>query len=1128
MPADSDADLTTARKSHRDELVSRTPVDVARKALDRIIVLELIGDNELAAACEGHLRTKFRVPRDHVSDVVNRLHKKIKEAKSNRTDAVPVMRTVLKDASPVSLRPGGYILRGIEPALIAKLTDRNCLLLSGPPRCGKSDTARWVAAQFEQLGYDVQQGSDLETASRFLLDPGAAERLFLLDDPLGGAHLDPGASRTLELLATLLSRLSSQKKIIIAQSQDAIFHASGRTEFQTCTVFGNGWIDLGEYPPAFLENLWIQMAMRANTPPSLRARMADALATGKRDIEPGCLQHLALSAGLSDDLSLDQAVRLAREPARSLGQALPMHASMADLLAALAIGSAPNALIEKRELAFAMDRSPTKLPGKVSALFPAVQLGGTRPVKVTPAYDRVFALEREAEVDLETLERRGIVRTPNSQIAFSHPYYRAAAASVLDAPTARMAAQAVRAAERGLFCLSSETSRATARNLDWLYRALANRADAQDSLISICVEGLHSIFPTTRDLCFAFLVRHLADLTDRLRDELPGWVRTIARTDLNDIRWRDGEAVFPSEHAIDGGEHILRSLRRVRKTDVSADLEILERETASYLSPERAAEVLTYLKREPDSLSVRAMGRLLSYDEAVLRAEAARIWLLRNRSNDLIVISRILEDENPTVILGAFLGAGLGWSKILPDRQATILQQLKLVAANPFAALLLLDRLVVFNRVELMGENPPWPVFGALMPIVLETLPADANISEVRLYAAMRDACEHLSVEAVIPILSSWTSWIERELARGILPDEFALSVPDVLLDVTGTRADLRRALVNRLFALPGTGAAMAMIRDFVDAWPSLDRAERAQITDALTRDRQDRRWLQAVALTRNVVPSELQDLILGSASALSDDASSLIRTVPPDILDAAVSVYCGRPQPLWWLGTHHKGETVWKNVVQQIALRPDHNKFEIALANIIFEQKGEPVAKIVETVGPEHIEKLFEILLRQRTKENGNYLSEAWSALFKRAKDTETKTAWLERIVLIAPVMLDDLDEIDRWLTEQEREELLARFKSDTNPLLLLHQLRELPPDDVQDMKDDTVAALKALVTRMPPRLYGTYDRIRRSCETLGLENDELTALLKDARAKIFKERKKHDDDSREVDALPKGWIAP
>lgn len=1127
MPAAPSTDLAIRRKAHRDTLVSTTTADQARTALDRVLVFERVGQAELEIACDRHLMSKFRAPRDRISDVINRLRGDIKQAKRDKADAVPQMRATLAESAPASLRPEGYVPRGIETDLVQTLSAKNCSLLSGPPRCGKSEAARWVAAEFEQLGYHVQQGADVEAASRFLLEPTNSERLFVLDDPLGGAHLDPDAGRILERLGILITKLSPQRKLIVAQSQDAIFDTLGRRQLQACSVSGHSWIDLAGYSPDFLSRLWTEMATAANVPASLTDRLANALKNSELILEPGCLQHLASSGeALSDDMPLDQAVRTAREPAKSLGRALAAQPSMANLLIALAIGTTPNAPITAREVAFAMDGTATSLPGKVSNPFQGMQIGGEPPAKQTPTYDKTPALDDAAELDLEKLERRGIVNVV-ATIGFAHPYYRAAGESILEAPTSRIANEALRITERALFCLAPATSRAVARNLNWLFTAMSTRTDARNKLISICVDGLHSIFPATRDLCFIFLVRHLADLSDELKHELPGWVRTITRASLDDVGWENGEAVFPSESMIDGYEWFLRSIRHVEQADVSAELEALESDGGSYLSSERAAEALAYFKHAPQALTFRAVGRLLSYDEAILRAEAARLWLSVNRADDAVLLSRIFDDESPIVAVRSFTGACSGWSSFSPDRQAAVVDGLKRVARDPFVALILLDRLVVFNRVEEFGDNPAWPIFGALMPIVLAVLPPEANISEPRLYSVMNDASDKLPVDAMMPILASWTSWLEHELARGVLIDEYALSVSAVLLDVTGTNAALRREIMTRLFALHGTSASMAIIRDFVDSWPDLDATERADVISIITSDRPDRRWLQALVLTRRVVPPDLQEVILGNPAALSADASSIIRDTPLELFNAAVAVYCGQPQPLWWLGTHHTRDTIWESVVWEIAHRPEHPQFETALADIMIEQKGEDIAEIVKSAGPEHLQRLFDILLRQRINENGNYLSEAWKALFEGMKDETTREQWFDRIVDAAPVMLDDLSEIDRWLTDEIKKKLFDRLEADLTPLLFLHALKDLPRYGLQELKDGTIAALKALLTKAPPRIFGTYDRISEQCQTLGLENIELDAVLREGRDKIFRDREKQRDEEPH-DPLPEGWIDP
>lgn len=156
----------------------------------------------------------------------------------------------------------------------------------------------------------------------------------------------------------------------------------------------------------------------------------------------------------------------------------------------------------------------------------------------------------------------------------------------------------------------------------------------------------------------------------------------------------------------------------------------------------------------------------------------------------------------------------------------------------------------------------------------------------------------------------------------------------------------------------------------------------------------------------------------------------------------------------------------------------------------------------------------------------NGSYLSEAWAALFERA-DKATKNAWLNRIDQLAAFMLDGLDEIDRWLPDQQSEALFERLSSDVTPILLFKRL-----DDLQgapsSLRDGAIAALKGLLKAAPPRLYGTYDHIVRECESLGLEDTELASLLEQERAKIFEARSKRNAEERHEEPLPDGWVAP
>ena len=85
------------------------------------------------------------------------------------------------------------------------------------------------------------------------------------------------------------------------------------------------------------------------------------------------------------------------------------------------------------------------------------------------------------------------------------------------------------------------------------------------------------------------------------------------------------------KHAVSAWE---RLFRRVSAQDVAAELSIFESSTDRYLSPQGAAKVLSFYAGDPSAISFRAIGRLLSYDEAAIRAKAIELWLKLPREDD--------------------------------------------------------------------------------------------------------------------------------------------------------------------------------------------------------------------------------------------------------------------------------------------------------------------------------------------------------------------------------------------------------------------------------------------------------------------------------------------------------------
>lgn len=184
-PDKNPTDLTKKRSEHRKTVATSLTPGALNSALKRLIVIERLEEQGLTAFCESWLVRDHDVPRDRLGQAIGDLRAAVKDAKGKDTNALPALKGVLEKFSAGSLLPEGYIERGDETAWMATLSADRALLLTGRPRSGKSDAAKYVASRFQKFGYTVRLLSDVKEAERFLSEPSSSQRLVVLDDPLG-------------------------------------------------------------------------------------------------------------------------------------------------------------------------------------------------------------------------------------------------------------------------------------------------------------------------------------------------------------------------------------------------------------------------------------------------------------------------------------------------------------------------------------------------------------------------------------------------------------------------------------------------------------------------------------------------------------------------------------------------------------------------------------------------------------------------------------------------------------------------------------------------------------------------------------------------------------------------------
>lgn len=1127
-----------------------------RDALGRIVVIDRAVKAEVIDRIGRYLRERG-IPDDVHADVIGRLLGIVSLKRKGVEDLATAIEGQVARDVPHSIRPLDYVVGTEEAGWVETTRAANCLMLSGVTRSGKSVAARWVAAEFERRGARIGAFEAVEEAERFLLNPGRELRVAVLDDPLGGVHPAYEPERQLQRLEALVAKLGPARRLIVAQGRERLLQVAGVASLEDCPIRGHGWIDTAGRPLDFLADLWLVFADQAAVAEPLRTAMAEALRDGTARIEPGTLEFLAnLPAVKPGAMTVTDAMRAALVDAKTLSRALAGEASSPTLMRALAIGSSPGEAIAWEEVAFISGEGGDVLPTKAGYLGLMMTMGGgPRAAAPLPEYASVPTLDPSSLADIDMLERRRMVETSEADLSnFTHPFYRAATELLLLAPSRPAAKQMLTMHKRALFARSAPTSRAAARNMDWILA----RADAgygiPMALFDHALAGLESLYPATRDLCFDFLRRNI-DHPEANDINIVAAGNLVASVELESLDWLGGEAIYPVDGRI-RDDAVFRGWDVPKASVIASALAALTHAGGAALTPEAAADTLLYLKARPAAATAEHMASLLSYDEAVLRAEAAKMWLMRKRSADDAILERIFADAHPLVARRALGGAIAGFSRCGPRRQAQLVEGLLSMATAPANAVLFLQRLVLFDRDHLMPKERPWAIFEALMPVVLGALPVSARFIEARLHNVMLDAGAVLSQEKMALICDRWLGWVERMNAAGYWLDDFALGVMDILFRYLADRPDLRGAMVERLLRLTVTTSRLTVIRDALAWWPSLSPDERQALRTCLTEEASDARWRQAVALTREDIPPEIEADLLPEGARLTDGHVRLRAEMPAILFDACFGVAVGDPDLLNEWRPRPTPE-VWNDAIEAIARDPRDPFFPAAFGLVAARANREDAAFIETLTAAAQIDPdaVFEPLLERTIYDGAIAWAQHWQALLGLDAVASHRECWLSRMAEVAHEVLSNVTTLDSWILDPAlRATIAAKLTSDYKvheALITLDQLKEmvdnlLTPipggaDDDDDDEDDpqsdfdpreSVRLLAEVIVRQIEetqiQFLNTIDNTSNLLERMELLTDALKARLTARRETLLPAysdaRKSYSEARRE--ALPEGWV--
>ncbi len=1127
--------LMLARAAHLGAL-AKTPAGELAAALERVFIHEL----ETPAVIVVRLHRKLfaaGVPTDRLADGVARLKQVVADDRAARLDLFGRLRMVLADFAPERMMPARYLPRGVEDKLAADLARQGAVLLSGAPRVGKSWTALRLAGGLQQQGYEVARSSHIDQADRFLNDPVRHQRAYVLEDPLGARQAVSDASTRVADLRRLLDGLPAHRRLIVAQSDAPILQTLRQPDLADCNLGAFTWNVIGPLPQEHAEALWRRDATDAGVP-SASIEQVVAVVRAHPDLrDAGALAYLATNFDrLRPGAGAAEIIAQARGDAVDFAQVLADESAAAGkVLRGVAVATETGLGVAEAELAFVMDGGEERPNFDKSRGI--VVLSRSNPL-TSPAYQAAPALDQPERDATLMLRRRRVLDLQAGRHNFVHPYLRAGAQAVFRPDLEEDVHAAVAFVQRALSAVDPRISLAAARNLPWIAAALEAHPDGLSKAAKLAQSGLGSLYPATRDACFAFLMSRASDLPYEEQRRLRRWVHAVD-VDFDRIEEVGGVLLVTS------GMNSLFERSSVPLERVLPYVEAIEAGQPLDLDPPLAFAIIVASEQAGRDLSPLLMERLLSTDAAVLRAAAASLWLERAREGDEHILARIAADPIPPVSNAVLDVLVRAWTDLPPARRSTVAGLLEAHARQPGSATTLLDRLSKFNREEEFGEAPPWPLFARLAPSALANAP-DAVFRDGRFASTVAAAIRAGQGIRLRRLLTVWATGLAKRL-KTKLPDEFELSVPEPLLDVAPPA--WRWRLIRGLLDAPNTGARLRTTATLVDRWASLSEPERRELLEILRADPGDGDWLRAAALTRLEVPAEITQALRGRADLLELEPAELLDVLGEPLYRASLHVFLGEPQPLWWLGSHHSSAPSWRRAVRWSASAADRPLFAEALDDVIaFAEDDEPAA-LVRQAAEGDLQAVFTVFLRRKVGETGNWQTGAWTVLLDRGTAAGFAAAWFAQIAEAAPVFLDHLRDVRHWLGEGPHENrLLQELASDFDAYKLLHTAKELvaarrrlegsveSPEDEggEDGKDDEVEGLptlaEALVTFLgsiktfledhPPRLLGTWGDLRddlkaldapeellgwletKRLEVLELRSEELPGLLKEDRA--------------------------
>ncbi|UIJ38536.1 hypothetical protein LWC08_02915 [Desulfobaculum bizertense] len=1079
------SELSVQRSEHLKKI--NLEDGAVKNKLKNIYIVENISEKYLIENTKEILNKKKLIPEGALDSVFSELCVLARDCAGKKESINKDVEIIIKKYSQPSEIKDCYVIRQCEDEWIKCLKEKNVLLLSGCPRCGKSYAGRYVAERMMEDGFLVKKVSDVSKALDIL--NGDDKVCVLLDDPFGnrGVKTDR-ANKDYIRFGRLFKTVNERKKCIVCQSQDELLSVSKQSDLGDCSINGVNWFDLSELEGRFLVSIWDSYKEKIDYPQDLILSVQRKIEEGE-GMSPGILDYIAHNyRNIAPPYTFQKIDLLCKREAigyaQEFSEVLPEDET--SILAMVAALSFECRVVDVQDLMFILQENEEKnFPAKFKRGGRVrFELGGEKLIGEKQCeYVREYLVPDDVYDSLEKLKNRHLIELDNSAICFRNPFYQDVCEQLLSNFVYSRFKKNILQLGKSFYSASPLIAKSFAKFVKFFLRKEKDKRRRID-LAQCGMMSRDSKYVVVFDLLYPCLLENLDLIADGDKSKLLN-PRFRGAYWGKKILWKYGEPVIS-----DYDRFNLNSYDKSPSRDVCVS--ILERlDGVNLPSSEEVFDFLTYCKGDPLFLSEKDWCEVFEYDFCAIKMRAVDVWFKVGRLDDSAVFLKIEQSKDVYPVVAVYCAARDYWKnmdRVRREKLKCFLQgemQKSQVTAREIFIQLCVDYNKADNFYQSNEFSYPWDLFFdvALVFFDLHLKLYSRELSQFCYCLKIcRDVIARNKMEKLYKALIQWVcDCANRDQYQ--LDDCFCLLNEGILFLIESKDESLKVAKL--VLSKKPTLILMSALDIYFREWDRL-HDEKQEVIKVLDSDRKDLYWIKSVLLLQSKIPFELQDRVIPSSFCKENNPKVFIESLDPELLAHAVCLYSSVVLPVG-IYFSYRNNPIWDFVFLELLKDIYNPLFQIVLSSFVKTNNTKVILNVVRDYCNDPVY-FFDVLLAEFCVIRFNFeFLEIWETLFDRM-EAGARLQCFQKIAKVFPLVTDRCNDVEFFTSREEDQSLiLGYFPKDRVLFKLISQASS---------SDDIVKVIE-LSEKCPPVCHEIYEIIQEKAGKIGGVPSEMIEKL-------------------------------